>query len=395
MPIKHKFVAVPNESTIKAEYWNDEHTITPSGGTIDFNSNLLKNVGNIIPAENLSKQLGATLFRWAKFYGKDLVLGSDGTITFADANLYRYGGNTLKTDANFIAQGYIKSNSEVAGYRLVANGKVVINEDQNLNNINRVECNLIPSLNENFDLGTSTNKWRYAYIKDAYITNVRASTVYIGSDVNLFRDGVNILVTRDNFFVRNPNNAAFHTGFPNEGTYHVGIILRKDGVKHAGLRWDGNTLEIMNASAHSENPDLWSGGIPVKIIGTLKIDGELQAPISSIISTFSTNWVSSTGANTLCQISFSINSTKKGMLSGGVWVSAGSSEAISRLDLLVDGTMEEGARRYLTIAALKQGFLQTSVVKLFSAGEHTIALRVYSNNTVTWKYRNINLLLVS
>ena len=83
------------------------------------------------------------------------------------------------------------------------------------------------------------------------------------------------------------------------------------------------------------------------------------------------------------------------MLSGGVWVSAGSSEAISRLDLLIDGTMEEGARRYLTIAALKQGFLQTSVVKLFSAGEHTIALRVYSNNTVTWKYRNINLLLVS
>ena len=90
----------------------------------------------------------------------------------------------------------------------------------------------------------------------------------IGGDVVLYRGGADVLQTGDSFMVANPNTTSYHAGFANAGTNYIGIILRKDGVAHAGFRWNGSVLEIMNASAQAYNPDNWTGGITVKLVGS-------------------------------------------------------------------------------------------------------------------------------
>jgi hypothetical protein len=57
-----------------------------------------------------------------------------------------------------------------------------------------------------------------------------------------------------------------------------GLIFRKDGTRHAGLRWDGQYLKFMNASNDGTNPDNWVGTPPMTLdiaSGNVSLAGSL------------------------------------------------------------------------------------------------------------------------
>jgi len=112
MPIKHQFTAVANTSTIKAEYWNAEHTVDTTALVPNLNADYLD--GSHLSTLNADKvdglhaneiggvgslsQLTINVSKDWQGYG----ITNLGPLTFStDVNLYRGGADTLRTDDTF------------------------------------------------------------------------------------------------------------------------------------------------------------------------------------------------------------------------------------------------------------------------------------------------------
>lgn len=61
-----------------------------------------------------------------------------------------------------------------------------------------------------------------------------------------------------NLFVKNPANG-YAMGFLGIGTTSTGLIFRKDGTRHAGMKWDGRYLQLMEANISCCLSDVWGG----------------------------------------------------------------------------------------------------------------------------------------
>jgi hypothetical protein len=113
-----------------------------------------------------------------------------GNITSGNANL----GNLAS--ANFVsgtlttgAQPNITSIGTLSSLNVTGNANVSGNVNAaNLNVTARVISSMIPSINNNFDLGSSSNQW-----KDLYVSNINLGTAYIKSSANvILMDAANI-----------------------------------------------------------------------------------------------------------------------------------------------------------------------------------------------------------
>jgi hypothetical protein len=71
--------------------------------------------------------------------------------------------------------------------------------------------------------------------------------------------GSKLEVYQGNIFVNNAGGGLYTGLLGGDSTTYAGLIFRKDGTRHAGLKWDGTKLILQDASASATDPDIWSG----------------------------------------------------------------------------------------------------------------------------------------
>ncbi len=70
--------------------------------------------------------------------------------------------------------------------------------------------------------------------------------------------GSKMEVYNGNIFAKNAATG-FYTGLLGASGSSTGIVFRKDGLRHAGFKWDGTYLNLYNASGDCCNSDSWTG----------------------------------------------------------------------------------------------------------------------------------------
>jgi hypothetical protein len=168
------------------------------GNDISFNANISIS-GDLIPLYNTTSDLGSSSNYWSNAYINNLNVNNfvntidasnltDNTITSA-----KIASNTIVDDdislnanilfskintTNAIMDSDISSNANISGYKIadasIASTKIDSSETWSFTNIS-ISGDLVPLNPISSDLGSSTNYWSNAYIRDISISNISVS----------------------------------------------------------------------------------------------------------------------------------------------------------------------------------------------------------------------------
>ena len=224
--------------------------ITSGGNLYIASGNANLDVGNLLVSGNISSTGNANLGVGNLVTGT----GSGGTISGANlvsANYYQGNGYLLTgISASQIAGGY--ANSNVASYLPtytgaitagnltttgnVVGGNLVTTGQANIGNLyvsGNVLGNLIPNANIQYDLGTSTKRWRDLYLS--------GTTIYLGSTT----------ITTSSGSLSTPGNFAVTSG---------NFSVSGDSVLTGNLTVTGTTTYINVTSFETQDPIIGLGG---------------------------------------------------------------------------------------------------------------------------------------
>jgi len=380
MPIKHKFQAVAGESTIKASYWNDEHTITPTGGTIDFNQNILDKCNHIFPYANGVVNLGNMLYNWNYVFTKNIHMPSTGTLRIGNVLMYQGENYVLEINSTISCPYIYKINTNT----IQIQDTQILGPERTLDNVDvpssllvgRVTFDNLPTgapgrVLKAFGTGVSP---AYSSLDWTEIANKPSeyppeSHTHPRSDISDFWDSP--------FWNNIPDKPS---EYPPESHNHSaaditsGILSTDRGGLGKALSptWNNDYILVYKTSSDSfvmeAKPTGGTGG------GTVTIYKDEFSLVSV-----------GGGYSTISSLTISLDSTRAVLINAGIEFKLLGPGYVGQIAIVIDGNVNNYTRR-TTYFTNQYEDLQTSTATSLSAGSHTIALRFYAgyNGTVTW-----------
>ncbi len=166
-------------------------------------------------------------------------------------------GNDVDVSGNYRAVFFDGSNP----------GRLGVNTDSLLNASLDVRGDAI------FNEDGGNNDFRIEGDTDQNLFFVDASTNRIGIGTNTPGSYEKLSIYQGNLAVDNGVEGLHTCLLASSSSTYAAMIFRKNGTRHAGIRWDGSKLEIMNASHSHHDPDIWDAG-SITALATFDIDGD-------------------------------------------------------------------------------------------------------------------------
>lgn len=198
--------------------------------------------------------------------GKSNIVSGDSSVVSGGANNTVSGVNSAVPggSGNTVSGNYslafgkdveVDGNYQVAFFSDSIPGKLGVNSDS-----------LIATLDIRGDAVFNANQddhdFRIAGDSVENLFFVDASTNRIGIGTNTPGAEEHVSIFKGNIAVDNGINGLHTSLLASASDTFAAMVFRKNGTRHAGMRWDGSKLEIINASHSHYDPDLWRYGGP-------------------------------------------------------------------------------------------------------------------------------------